>query len=67
MFLKPTNAKMFSGQSIKRRTAPADLFEIAQAHESGTDVSQLATVTYGKQVRFKNAPRKKRKTNEDES
>ncbi len=39
---------------------------IAQAHQAGKDVSAFARVTYGKQVRFKNAPRKKRKTNEDE-
>ena len=36
---------------------------IAQAHQVGKDVSAFATVTYGNQVRFKNAPRRKQKKN----
>ena len=36
---------------------------IAQAQQVGKDVSAFATVTYGKQVRFKNAPRRKQKKN----
>ncbi|MEM8780726.1 MAG: siphovirus Gp157 family protein [Cyanobacteria bacterium P01_G01_bin.49] len=34
---------------------------IAQAHQGGKDVSAFANVTWGKQVRFKNAPRRKPK------
>jgi hypothetical protein len=33
---------------------------IATAHASGEDVSEFASVTYGKQIRFKNAPRRKK-------
>jgi hypothetical protein len=33
---------------------------IATAHAAGEDVSEFATVTYGKQIRFKNAPRRKK-------
>jgi molybdopterin converting factor small subunit len=44
-----------------------DKTAIAQAHQAGKDVSAFARVTYGKQVRFKNAPRKRRKNNENES
>ncbi len=44
-----------------------DKTAIALAYESGKDVSAFATVTYGKQVRFKNAPSRKRKKDKDES
>ncbi|MDJ0615602.1 MAG: siphovirus Gp157 family protein [Calothrix sp. MO_192.B10] len=40
---------------------------IALAHQAGKDVSAFAKVTYGKQVRFKNAPHRKRKKNGDKS
>jgi hypothetical protein len=33
---------------------------IAQAYLDGKTISDFATVTYGKQVRFKNAPRSRR-------
>jgi hypothetical protein len=38
----------------------ADKEAIASDHESGVDVSGFATVNFGKQVRFKNAPRNKK-------
>jgi hypothetical protein len=33
---------------------------IATAHAAGEDVSEFATVSYGRQIRFKNAPRRKK-------
>lgn len=39
----------------------ADKEAIASDHQAGIDVSDYATVSYGKQVRFKNAPRSRRK------
>lgn len=44
-----------------------DKTAIALAYESGKDVSAFAKVTYGKQVRFKNAPTRKRKKNGNKS
>jgi hypothetical protein len=38
----------------------ADSEALAQAHQDGEDVSGWATVTWGKQVRFKNAPRRRK-------
>lgn len=38
----------------------ADKEAISQDYESGVDVSDYATVSFGKQVRFKNAPRTRR-------
>ncbi len=44
-----------------------DKTAITLAYESGKDVSAFARVTYGKQVRFKNAPRRKRQKYKDKS
>ncbi|MEA5512254.1 siphovirus Gp157 family protein [Crocosphaera sp. UHCC 0190] len=46
-------------------TYKPDKEAIVQAHESGQDVSGFATVTWGKQVRFKNAPRRKRQKTDE--
>ena len=43
-----------------------DKTAIAKAIEAGKDVSAFATVTYRKQVRFKNAPTRKRKKDKNE-
>jgi hypothetical protein len=52
--LLPAHFKIQETKWVANREA------IATAHQSGEDVSGWATVTWGKQVRFKNAPRHRR-------